>query len=377
MVFWANSGRFPGAAFMCICVDPNALGTAKEFSQLYFSAAPASLINGYIDKQEDFPSFQAQLGCQGFVIFDSSCTIVVPRTLPWLQHRDNAFRDVEGKVMQMLQPNFENPLNAPIGQSVRVVNLTSEAGQKLVGQVGEVVGSSSNGRYMVKLPDCTKALRAENLEDAMGAPVGKRVRVAGLTSAKGSALNGLSGEVLGGTSTGRYLVKLESGTMALLPENVVEIASNGEEEELLSTLPSVGHEGMDQQHDSCVSTLRTLLSKLSVQSLRRVRDELVHHFAEEETLLRGSGFGSDTCDSCAEQASATSGFSALGSHIKDHHRIIAMAEDALTSLKDACESAEGSVPKAVALDMCKAFAEHATLYDALYEGKVAAAAAAA
>jgi len=387
MTLWAGSGKFGNAVFLCICVDPDARGTAVEFSQLYFGAATGSLVNGYIDKRSDFPDFQAQLGCQGFTIFDASHKMVAQKTLPWVQYRNDAFRDVEVRLSQLCGPaRVENPLGAPVGQSVRVVGLSSEAGVGLNGLVGEVTGSSENGRYMVKLADGTKAFRPENLQDATGAPVGKRVRVAGLSSEKGKVLNGQVGEVVGGTANGRLLVKLPSGTTALRPENM-EAAGDGaapaaeaeDEEALLRAIPSVEHEDMDDQHESCIEALRLLVRTLSVQSLKSVRDELRHHFEEEEVLLRQSGFGGaaapGACGCSGDNGGDAQDFSAMGSHVKDHKRIIALAEDALASLSNACESGEGSVPKAVATSICRAFADHATGYDALYAGKVAAAGA--
>jgi len=154
MAAWASGGKFPNAAFLCICVDPNALATAKEFGQLYFGSAPNSLLNGFIDSQADFPKFQAQLGCQGFIIYNSANQIVTPKTLPFMQYREGAFRDVEGKLCQLLQPAApQNPLNAPLGQHVKIVKLTSSSGMLLNGQLGEVVGSTENGRFLVKIGD--------------------------------------------------------------------------------------------------------------------------------------------------------------------------------------------------------------------------------
>ncbi|CAE8585000.1 unnamed protein product [Polarella glacialis] len=374
MVAWARGGQFANTCFMCVCVDPNALGTAKEFSQLYFASAPESLVNGYIDGREDFPKFQAQLGCQGFIIFNSKHQIVAPSTLPWMQHRDGAFRDVEGKIGQLLDAAApQNPLNAPVGQHVRVVGLTSTAGMELNGQIGEVVGSQDTGRFLVKLTGGDKAFRPENLEDAVGAPVGRLVKVAGLTSAKGMALNGQVGKVLGGAGNGRYLVQLRETTMSLRTDNLQEVA--GEEAdsgESLDRVASVGHSGMDAQHDACEDALEDLYQKLSVESLLRTRQEFAEHFADEEKLLQESGFGGAAdCTSCAE--SGSNDFSALGSHTADHKRILALADDALSRLKGVCEKSDalgGTVPKEVAVALRKAFVEHATMYDSLYEGKL-------
>lgn len=372
MVAWAGSGRFPKAAFLCICVDGNALGTAQEFGQLYFASAPASLLNGFIDSKNDFPNFQAQLGCQGFIIFNSKHQIVVPSSAAFMQYRDGAFRDVEGKLAQLLQPPApENPLNAPIGQQVRVVNLSSSGGAALNGQLGEVVGSTEKGRYMVKLAETTKALQPANLEDATDAPVGKKVKVFGLTSEKGSKLNGEDGEILGGMANGRYIVKLKDSTMSLRKENLKEAAEEELDATILDTVSSVGHGDMDAQHDTCKDALRELCETLSVKALKRTRDELKDHFDDEEKLLAKSGFGSgagyrDGKEDCND-------FSAMKGHVFDHQRIIALVDDAISKLNNVCAKSDsygGTVPKAVAATVCKAFVEHAKLYDVLYEGKL-------
>eukprot|EP00931_Biecheleriopsis_adriatica_P117901 TRINITY_DN93381_c0_g1_i1.p1 TRINITY_DN93381_c0_g1~~TRINITY_DN93381_c0_g1_i1.p1 ORF type:complete len:386 (-),score=79.95 TRINITY_DN93381_c0_g1_i1:314-1471(-) len=371
MAAWALSGKFSGTGFLCVCVDPNALATAKEFSQLYFPSAPDSLINGFIDSQSDFPNFQAQLGCQGFIIFNSACQLVASKTLPFLEYRDQAFRDVEGKLMQMLQPPPpQNPLNAPLGQHVRIINLTSDSGKAMNGVLGEIVGSSDNGRFLVKTNDATKAFRPENLEDATDAPIGERFQVYGLTSEKGQKLNGQEGEIVGGTANGRYIVRLSGSTMSLKKENLRQIeAADTDALQYLAGVASVGHDAMDAQHDTCIQALKELWQDLSVKALKFVREQLQSHFDEEEVLLQKSGFGPE--ESCC---GASNDFSALASHAKDHKRIISLADDALAQLTNVCHASDahgGTVPRQVAMALCKAFAEHARLYDALYEGKVA------
>lgn len=371
MVAWAASGKFPNAAFLCVCVDPNALATAKEFSQLYFSSAPDSLINGYIDDRSDFPNFHAQLGCQGFIVFNGSHELVAQSTLPWMQYRDAAFRDVEGKVGQLLQAGApKNPANAPVGQHVRIINLTSTAGQELNGQLGTISGSFDNGRYSVQLTSGAKAFKPENLEDATDAPIGKSVKVAGLTSAKGTELNGQVGEILGGTANGRYLVQLSDCTMALRPENLLEQENGMTNASCLDQLQSVGHSTMDAEHESCAQALRELSEKLTVESLQRAREELSKHFDHEELLLKETGFGGSE-----NSGGSNSDFSAIGSHVKDHKRIISLADDALSKLQGVCAASDalgGTVPKNVASDLIRAFLEHANMYDALYEGKLTA-----
>eukprot|EP00928_Gymnodinium_smaydae_P070586 TRINITY_DN54393_c0_g1_i1.p1 TRINITY_DN54393_c0_g1~~TRINITY_DN54393_c0_g1_i1.p1 ORF type:complete len:370 (-),score=73.52 TRINITY_DN54393_c0_g1_i1:331-1440(-) len=364
MMAWAKSGKFGKTLFLCVCVDPNALGTAKEFAQLYFVGSPESLMNGFIDNRSDSPNFQAQLGCQGFIMFDSQHKLATSRTSPWLDYRDAAFRDVEGRLGRLLAPpESKNPANAPIGHYVRVVNLTSAAGASLNGQLGEVVGSTEDGRFHVKLADGTKALKPGNLEDANGAPVGLRMKVLGLTSAKGMELNEKVGEVLGGTSNGRYLLKLSDAVVALLPANLQDVGGEEDVGPTQASVPSVGHSDMDAQHDSCTRALELLAKDPTVKALHVVRKELAEHFDEEETLLKQSSLAA------AEGAQ----FSAFDSHVADHKRILAIADDALQRLQCVCQKSDalgGTVPRKVAQDLCASFVQHATLYDALYEGEL-------
>lgn len=372
MVAWAASGKFGKTGFLCICVDPDAVATAKEFGQLYFPSAPDSLINGFIDSQSDFPNFQAQLGCQGFIIFNSARQLVATKTLPFNQYREHAFKDVEGKLLQLLQPPApQNPMNAPLGQYVRIVNLTSENGRALNGQLGEIVGSTENGRFQVKLADSSKAMRPENLEDATDAPVGSRLQVVGLTSEKGQKLNGQVGDILGGTANGRYIVRLSDTTMSLKKENLREPErAEVDAAQYLSKVASVGHDGMDAQHDTCIQALQELWRDLSVSKLQLVRQELQAHFDDEEKLMKEAGFGQRQGSADAD----SNDFSAFGSHVGDHKRIIAVADEALSSLTNVCDTSDaygGTVPKEVAVALCKAFADHAEMYDSLYEGKIA------
>lgn len=309
MAAWALSSSFIDVCFLCVCVDPSALSTAVDFSRNYFRRAPSSLLNGYIKDRADFPSFQAQLGCQGFVIFDGAGRIVVPRSATWQERREGAFRDVEGQLRAMLPGS-----QVPVGRKVRLKGLAATiTGREINGERGEVMGASGLDRWLVKVDGSELlAIRPENLEEDCAEE-----------DAKGG-------------------------------DEVVPVAS-------------VGHDAMDKDHELCEEALRGLLRALSVPSLRKARSELAGHFEREEALLRDAGFGS------APGGTPASGgmFSALKNHINDHQRIVAIADDALGELRGACDSIEGAVPKAVATGLARAFREHADLYDSLYEGKLA------
>eukprot|EP00931_Biecheleriopsis_adriatica_P044341 TRINITY_DN25363_c0_g1_i2.p1 TRINITY_DN25363_c0_g1~~TRINITY_DN25363_c0_g1_i2.p1 ORF type:complete len:360 (+),score=82.38 TRINITY_DN25363_c0_g1_i2:164-1243(+) len=355
MVAWAAEARFGKAAFLCICVAPESpLARAKEFREHYFAKAPESLVNGYIDSEEDFPNFPAQLGCQGFIVFDSTHEIVESSSLSWLAHREGAFRRLERQLSKLLGTGAlpsENPIGAPIGQLVKIKGV-SDGERSLNGLQGEVDGSEESGTYFVVVGGKRKRVCPENLEDATGAPVGKTMRLTGMGDLW-SHYEGHHGEVLGGTASGRHIVQVGETQICVSTKNLQDISSEAHNFlDHFSKVGSVGHEGMDAQHQECIGALKGLSSSLTVQSLQEATQLLKEHFDEEERLLKESGFGG-----------GGGPFSALKSHSMDHDRIIRIADDALASC-------DGTVPKALAAKLCKAFVEHATMYDSLYEGKL-------
>lgn len=305
------NGSLKDVCFLCVCVDPNALGTAVDFSRNYFNGASSSLWNGFIDNRADFPDFQAQLGCQGFIIFDGAGQIKVPKSAQWNQDRERAFRNIEGQLRAIL-PKAQ----VPVGRKVRVVGLASKKGLEINGRLGEVLGASGPERWSVQVAGDEKpmALRPENLEECTDEPC-----------------------------------EAESDE-----EDVVAVAS-------------VNHDGMDKDHELCEDALRGLLQTLCKPSLRKVRAALADHFEREETLLREEGFGADK----RGKDESGSMFSAMENHVKDHKRIVALADDAHIKLDGACDSVQGSVPKVVAKGLARAFREHADLYDSLYAEKFA------
>ena len=87
------------ARFVCICVDRSAQRTAKEFQKLYFDGG--KVLKTLIDCREDFPTFQAQLGCQGLIVLDANGIFATSKSPPFLQFRGQAFEYVE-KLLQRL-----------------------------------------------------------------------------------------------------------------------------------------------------------------------------------------------------------------------------------------------------------------------------------
>lgn len=125
-----------------------------------------------------------------------------------------------------------------------------------------------------------------------------------------------------------------SNSVAKEEEEVKENADASEEkrgqDETTKYHPaSVGIASMDHEHETCAESLEILLEVRTEASLRQVLRELQHHFAHEEALMIQHGFGGDPTDP----------FSALTSHVKDHKRILDMAETELQRLGDAASSA--------------------------------------
>jgi hemerythrin len=87
------------------------------------------------------------------------------------------------------------------------------------------------------------------------------------------------------------------------------------------SVPSIGIDSMDEEHERCDKALEVLLKRPTVSNLRTVLNELRHHFDHEEGLLVLHGFGGDPKDP----------FSALHSHIKDHKNILDLVESAIAT----------------------------------------------
>lgn len=77
------------------------------------------------------------------------------------------------------------------------------------------------------------------------------------------------------------------------------------------TLPSVGVQSMDKEHEKCEEALSLLMSSPNVNSLTSCMENLVEHFQHEESLMKTSGFGRPN-----------EKFSPYANHCQDHERIL-------------------------------------------------------
>jgi hypothetical protein len=87
------------------------------------------------------------------------------------------------------------------------------------------------------------------------------------------------------------------------------------------SVPDIGIDCMDEEHERCDKSLAAMLKRPTISSLRHVLEEIQHHFAHEEGLLVMHGFG----------GKPDNPFSAIHSHIKDHKRILEMVGSAIST----------------------------------------------
>ncbi|KAL7578011.1 hypothetical protein ACA910_014954 [Epithemia clementina (nom. ined.)] len=97
MEIWASKYGSK-AQFLCCSVD--GLLVAQMFDRMFqFKDA----FNAYIPNWSYFPVVFGQLGCSGFIISDPKGRFVSRKTLAFLEHEEEAFRDVE----RILEPYID------------------------------------------------------------------------------------------------------------------------------------------------------------------------------------------------------------------------------------------------------------------------------
>lgn len=86
------------------------------------------------------------------------------------------------------------------------------------------------------------------------------------------------------------------------------------EERLNSFLDNhgTGIDMVDHEHEECITALQRLLKSPAAEELEFAIDILKAHFQSEENMMTTHGFGGDE----------NSSFSALGSHVSDHEKIL-------------------------------------------------------
>ena len=131
----------PAPYAACISVDGQPERCAREFQKLFFSTGDNAATNCFIDNQEDFPTFPAQLGCQGFIVLDHRSHFVTLRSMPvFLEARGGAFRAVERLLAPLIEAAKKSS-TAAAPREGRAVVLTNLGNAEL------------NGARAVELPD--------------------------------------------------------------------------------------------------------------------------------------------------------------------------------------------------------------------------------
>lgn len=113
----------------------------------------------------------------------------------------------------------------------------------------------------------------------------------------------------------------------------------------VDSLPTVGYEDMDAEHERITSELENLLRTQDLKALAKVRTEFGEHSKHEEELLLSLGFGSG------------GEFSALKSHANDHARIITLMDNLAKS---------DSFSLSDIVNVVDSIYQHAERFDTLY-----------
>jgi hemerythrin len=280
---WAGSNLGDLVNFLCVCVDPSAEHTAKTFvRELNLTKS----IIGYCGSRKEFPTFPAQLGCGGLVIFDGSSRIVVPATQSLNQIGLPAFWNADNMLVAMVKEDDEEDEEDRLDRERRLYRDMDELRYDLV----------NGGARPCQIP---------------GGPPAQKIQK--------EAVEGAS-------------------------------ASDKEANAPLGAVPSVGHSGMDHEHESCASLIRMVASDRSFPALEELLSELVQHFEHEEKLLKDTGFGSE----------APEGMSPLTTHKQDHERIIKAVKGMIEKAK-----VEG-VGEECGREIADLFENHAKEFDGRY-----------
>lgn len=294
--------------WICVCVngDSTSRSTSVEMSNKY---RMSHVINGFISNRRDLPRF-GQLGCQGLIIVDENGDFVSRKSKALLRVGEVAWEDVERKLFAL---------------------------------------GAYNG-------DKTEEDFAEPAKPKLRFRVGSRVlaRVGVTEWAPGSITQCWFQTMRYGEVP--YQIRLDDGRLIFAPSDSPEVVRAGEDEQLTIELsvPTVGVDEMDHEHDDCIRCLSGLAETRTKASLAVLLETWEEHFEHEESVFEKTGFGNHGTE-----------MSGTRSHCIDHERILSMARDELARLpKDDKVSAE------FIRSLADAFEQHAVNYDSAYAGKI-------
>ncbi|GMH90620.1 hypothetical protein TrVE_jg5947 [Triparma verrucosa] len=126
-----------------------------------------------------------------------------------------------------------------------------------------------------------------------------------------------------------------------------------EEKKALGSVPSVGHDLMDEEHEHCAALFQQLDKSPSVNVFEQLVKEIESHFDDEEKLLKSTGFGSGQPE----------GMSPLITHSQDHRRIVKAAYDMLENVR---VKGDDEVIRSNTKELAELFETHATEHDSRY-----------
>lgn len=300
-----------------VCVDQDPYGTSIRF-MIEFGLNGVKM--GFCAERRDFPSFPAQLGCQGLIVFDANGKITVGCSPSLNQIGPRAFKSVDAVLATMVEDADEDWENND--EMTRVYKDINEL------------------RNDVRLLQAGASDRASKL---------KRIRP------KGGPKDGVTSSTTSSSNS-------SSSSTCLPPEEryqnrVKEQIESGplptDKTTSLSLVPSVGHTVMDEEHEACSSSLTRLESQQTVEALEAVIKILSDHFDHEVEMLRLTGFG----------LGSAIGLSPLDSHIADHENIIKYAQSELQKAL----AKGGKLSDECSKTLINHFVRHANDFDSRYE----------
>lgn len=361
--------------FICICVlgSADALPLALEMGK---QMKLTKCVNGFIDDKAGMPR-RGQLGCQGFILLDKNLKQVSASTSAFMRVRDLAFKHVEA-LLTATTKDMPLPAICPGefclevgGSSEPAICIGTNDDQVIVAflKSGKRVALPANKVRKVKEDDMEESGSESDEQDSVEQPGGcgtggcqpggcaTAISDSGAQAQSGgyASANGASGQQSGGYGSANG-TSGGCGTGGCGPGGCkVPVASSESPVPLLKGVPSVKVASMDAEHEECVKALNALVEQKSQDSLRSVQLLFKAHFKHEEELLHKSGWGGDVSDP----------FSAKGSHIKDHNRILEKIDNELKANR---ATLSASFIKSVMQD----FEEHADRYDGHYADHLSA-----
>ena len=80
--------------FVTVCVDIRPGRLRENFKSYTFDKAGSSVINAFIEEQNDKPKFLTQLGCQDLLMLDCEGNVATMRLTAFLDFHEKAFEDL-------------------------------------------------------------------------------------------------------------------------------------------------------------------------------------------------------------------------------------------------------------------------------------------